>query len=196
MKSRFLAFILALFILSTTAFAYMEPKAEQSPYALTPDGNITLVDDIGTTKGKQFITMVTKTGNYFYIIIDRDDEGKETVHFLNQVDELDLMALMDEDTLENLEKEEEKTPIIEPEPEPEPKPIEEPQEPEKEVNSTPIIMLILLLVGGIAAFVFLKFNGKKQAEQVKPDPDADYIEDEEYDFPEDDEYEEYNEPVN
>ncbi|MBQ2928174.1 MAG: DUF4366 domain-containing protein [Oscillospiraceae bacterium] len=66
--------------------------------ALTPDGNLTLIDDIGSTaqSGKQFITVETKTGNVFYLIIDRDDEGKETVHFLNQVDEADLLGLMED----------------------------------------------------------------------------------------------------
>ena len=69
-----------------------------SSAALTPDGNLTLIDDIGSTaqSGKQFITVETKTGNVFYLIIDRDDEGKETVHFLNQVDEADLLALMED----------------------------------------------------------------------------------------------------
>ena len=63
-------------------------------YAQTPEGNATLVDDFGGNK--QLITITTKNGNYFYILIDRDDEGENTVHFLNQVDEADLMALMED----------------------------------------------------------------------------------------------------
>ena len=76
--------------------------------ALTPVGNMTLIDDImqdesNTTvqsmeneqKSKQFITVQTKNGNYFYIIIDRSGDT-ENVYFLNLVDEADLFALLED----------------------------------------------------------------------------------------------------
>lgn len=76
--------------------------------ALTPDGNLTLVDDIlqsdnyssiesveNEQQNKEFITVQSKSGAYFYIIIDRSS-GTDNVYFLNLVDEADLMALMDD----------------------------------------------------------------------------------------------------
>ena len=63
-----------------------QPQEDTPP--LTPEGNATLVDDYGGNK--QLITVTTKSGNYFYILVDRAAEGENTVHFLNQVDEADL----------------------------------------------------------------------------------------------------------
>ena len=69
--------------------------------ALTPEGNLTLVDDYHTSysdgSGQQFITLVSKSGNTFYLVIDRNDKGENTVHFMNLVDEADLLSLMEDE---------------------------------------------------------------------------------------------------
>ena len=170
--------------------------------ALTPDGNLSLIDDIGssTRSGKQFITVETKNGNVFYLIIDRDDEGEETVHFLNQVDEADLLTLMGDDApaaetpavcnckekcaagavntncpvcKNNLSECSGKEPVTKPEPEPE--------QPEKKSNGGGLLVIVLLLaLAGGGAFAYVKFIKPKQGVKVSADPDDYDFEDEEY----------------
>lgn len=115
-RIRLLSFLLLMVMcmstFTVTAFAYGEdpdgdsyveetaPPTEATPdNVLTPEGNMTLVDDIQgeDAADKQFITVTSKGGHYFYIIIDRADSGENTVHFLNQVDEADLLALIEEE---------------------------------------------------------------------------------------------------
>lgn len=175
--------------------------------ALTPDGNLTLIDDIGTSTkaGKQFITLESKNGNVFYMIIDRDDEGEETVHFLNQVDEADLMALTGE----------EETPSVcscttkcvagtvntscpvcavnmtecvgkEAKPEVPAEPTEPAaEEPEKKsgVGGILVVLLIVSLGGGAAFYIFKQKKAKPQTKGSADLDDYDYGEDEdEYEF--------------
>ena len=183
--------------------------------ALTPDGNLSLIDDIGssTRSGKQFITVETKNGNVFYLIIDRDDEGEETVHFLNQVDEADLMALT-----EDGEKAE--TPIVctctekcqagavntacpvcvknlsecvgTEQKAAEPTEPENP-EPEKESNAGEIAAVLLILAAGGGAAVYFLVLKPKQGKKVPADLDDFDLEDEEEYLTEDEETEEKNE---
>ena len=166
------------------------PKENEN--ALTPDGNMTLVDDISSTanSNKQFITLVTKTGNYFYLIIDRDDKGNNTVHFLNQVDEEDLFSLMKEEDAqaikdeiekqkESVEEKTETVTVVEK---------EEKQDSKMNLNFMPLVVVIGLSVFAGGAFFFAKTK-KEKSNEMKPDPDADYLIDDEeddlFDFSED-----------
>ena len=174
---------------------FEEPETKADP--LTPEGNATLVDDFGGNK--QLITVTTKAGNYFYILIDRDDEGENTVHFLNQVDEADLMALMEDggETTEPLavctctEKCEAGNvntacPVCatnmtacsgkEAEPETE-EATEQPQE--KSNTGGLVVFLVVALLGGGGAFYYFKFVKNKQS--VKGGTDLEDFDFEDYD---------------
>ena len=120
---------------SVTAFAYAEdteqdlpvteatqpeetpkpdPEPEEVPETITPGEPI---DDTGNAytrdllydkaTNKQFITIQTKSGSTFYVVIDYDapvneDEEQYQSYFLNMVDEADLLALMDEEAVSAL----------------------------------------------------------------------------------------------
>ena len=100
--------------MATPAFAYSGGETGEEVKAPsifeTEEEPVTITFSDGTAQ--QFITLVSKSGAYFYLIIDRAADGDQTAHFLNMVDEADLLALMDEEDI--------------PEPEPEPAPTPEP----------------------------------------------------------------------
>ena len=185
----------------------------KSPLAFTPDGNLTLIDDFLQIEvpgdeeteqvEKQFITVQSKNGNTFYIVIDRNGET-ENVYFLNLVDEADLMALMEGEEGEtavptcsctdkcvvgaintnceicrtNMSECTGKEPVVEPEPEQPTEPVEEPDE-KKSANFLPLIIVLIAGAGGFAVYWF-KFRKPKAKTSGTTDLD-------DYDFGEDDE---------
>ena len=178
------------------AAADQEPISETDG-GLEPEGNLTLVDDLGSDskEGQQFVTLVTKAGNYFYLVIDRSKDGEENVHFLNMVDEADLMALMEEEEAEKFfsvpEGAEEAAPTIPPDAEGEMElgKAEEPPMEEQQASGSmlPLFGVFLLVFGGIGGFFFIQTRKKKQKDQAKPDPDGDYSEEEDVlELPEED----------
>jgi len=176
----------------------MQPAETQTGHGLTPSGNLTLVDDFGERngEGQQFVTLVTKNGNYFYLIIDRDEKGEETVHFLNLVDERDLFALMEDDekaayesqmaaeqaAREAAEKAAAEAAAASQSGESETqKPEDEPAKESKKTNLAPVLIIIVLMAAAGGGWFFMQTKKKKKAESA-PDPDADYTDDDEEDY--------------
>lgn len=181
------------------------------PFAFTPDGNLTLIDDFLQIEApasedsarieKQFITVQSKNGNTFYIVIDRNGDN-ENVYFLNLVDEADIMALMEDENGEtaaptssctdkcvvgaintsceicrtNMSECAGKGTVTEPEPT---EPAKEPAAEKKSANFLPVLVLLIAGVAGGAVYWF-KFRKPK----TKTSGNSDL---EDYDFGEDDE---------
>ena len=163
--------------------------------ALTPEGNLTLVDDYYTNysdgSGQQFITLVSKSGATFYLVNDRNSKGAQTVHFMNLVDEADLLALMEEDAADAYTAEKEATAQAEQERKQAEEDAKKAAE-EAEVSGSEqtgsnkvtkyaatflgVLALVGLVAGG-GIYTFMKQKQKKQAEKEALDPDANYTED-------------------
>lgn len=190
--------------------------------ALTPDGNLTLIDDIlqagafvsdETERAeKQFITVQSKNGNYFYLVIDRAGDT-ENVYFLNLVDEADLMALMEDGNTEkpvascsctdkcvvgsintacevcrtNMSECTGKEAVVDTEPESE---TDEPDGKEpadtKTSNSGLLIVVLIVAAGAGGAVYWFKFRNKDSKNKGGNDLD-------DYDFGQDDDEEEETE---
>ena len=169
--------------------------AETQP--LTPDGNLEIVDDI-VHDDKQFITVTSRSGAEFYIVIDRSRDS-DNVYFLNQIDDVDLFALLEEDSSANCSCKEKCTvgavnsdcfvcrmdvksckgkvsevksdPISD----------SESVKTEKKSDIFPVI-LIVVVIGGVAVIGFLKLRKNKAKSSPVPDFDDidadDFVEDE------------------
>ena len=177
--------------------------------ALTPEGNLSLVDDYHTSysdgSGQQFITLVSKSGATFYLVIDRNAKGQQTVHFMNLVDEADLLTLMEEEDADAYTAEREAAEQDKLKAEEEAKKAAEEAaasgtEQPKENKVTKIasgflgVVVLTALAAGGGFYAFAKRKRKKQAEKEALDPDANYTEDKgDFEIPPEDEPEEAGE---
>ena len=170
--------------------------------ALTPEGNLSLVDDYHTSYSdgsrQQFITLVSKSGATFYLVIDRNAKGQQTVHFMNLVDEADLLTLMEEEDAEAYTAEKEAVTQAElerklAEEEAAASGAEQPKENKitKYAAAFLSVLALVRLTAGSGIYAFMKQKQKKQAEKEALDPDANYTEDKgDFEIPMEDEPEE------
>ena len=183
-----LSALLCVVGLSLPTFAVVETQP------LTPDGNLEVVDDI-VHEDKQFITVKSRSGAEFYIVIDRSCDA-DNVYFLNQVDDVDLFALLEEDSASCTCKEKCVVGAVNPDcfvcrmdmkscagkmietkAETIPESDSEPEKVEKKQNILPIL-LVLGVIGGVAAIGFLKFRKNKPKSVPMPDFDEENFDDE------------------
>lgn len=196
--------LLSVTVFSSAAYADGKPKATPTPTptatpqpttAPTPiptpvssgapftnEGNMALIDNLfAKATNKQFITVESKSGQLFYIVIDYDamlneETDSYEVHFLNMVDEADLMALLEEGEI----------PVKTPEPTIKPTPnievIKDEDEKSGGLGGGAILLILLLLAGGAAVYYF-KVLKKKPKPKVPVDTDAYDLEDDEDDEP-------------
>ena len=133
---------------------------------------------------------MSKSGATFYLVIDRNAKGQQTVHFMNLVDEADLLALMEEDAADaytaekeaaaqaeqdRLKAEEEAKKAAE---EAAASGTEQPKENKITMYAATFLGMIALvaLAAGGGFYAFMKQKQKKQAEKEALDPDANYTE--------------------
>ena len=203
----FLAVFMLMSMSAVSAFAYSE-EAEAPEFdvdwdilvnqdtdgegILTPEGNLTLVDDIDESHSEalQYMTVQTKGGNYFYIVVDRSGD-EDNVYFLNMVDEADIMALMDKETQDKFneammpsgkseEIKDDSTILFSNQDVNKEADIKE-NKPGKDKSSSPAAILIVFLVIGAAVaggYYFFKIKpGKNQPDE---DDDLEFYDDEDY----------------
>lgn len=146
--------------------------------AFSVPGNGQVLDDIKDGSTKEFLTIVTKNNQTFYVIIDRSSTT-DNVYMLSNIDEDDLQEFLKE---ASADKEEEKPAVILPEKtvtEDEPA-APETQSDKKETESDQaknagMGLILVAAVGALAAAYYFKIYKPKQ--NVEEDTDNEGLED-------------------
>ena len=170
-----------LFSGKMTAYAYVDESAEAEPVIMeeipeeteaTPfsvAGNGELLDDISNDETKQFLTVQTKNGNTFFMVIDRS-RNSENVYMLSLIDEHDLAEFLEEEKTEPVE---EKPAVIVEEPQPEP--VQEEPQPEKGgMGMGALLTIILLGAGGAGGYYYFKILKPKREEEEAESEDLEF----------------------
>lgn len=152
---------------------------EAAPFSLS--GNGQLVDDISDDETKQFLTIQTKNGNTFFMVLDRS-RNTENVYMLSLIDENDLADFLEET---GQEPETETPPIEIPEPETvaeiEAGAEETEQEPEESgMNVGALLALALLLIGGIGGYYYFRVIKPKKEEEDSESENMEFSDDSPY----------------
>ena len=172
-----------LFSGKMTAYAYEDESAEAEPVIMeeTPKeteatpfsvaGNGELLDDITDDETKQFLTVQTKNGNTFFMVIDRS-RNSENVYMLSLIDEYDLAEFIEEEKPEPVE---EKPAVIVEEPKPEPVQEESQTKPEKGgMGMGALLTIILLGAGGAGGYYYFKILKPKREEEEAESEDLEF----------------------
>lgn len=168
-----------------TAYAYVDETEQTAPEPViteeTPEeteatpfsvaGNGQLLDDITDDDTKQFLTVQTKNGNTFFMVIDRS-RNSENVYMLSLVDERDLAEFLEE---EEPEPAEEKPAVIVEEPKPEPVQEEIQPEPEKGgMGMGAVFTIILLGAGCVGGYYYFRIWKPKREEEEAESEDLEF----------------------
>ena len=161
--------------LSDTERAEEESQGRVQGTPFSVPGNGQLVDDMEDDESKQFLTIQTKNGNTFFMVLDRSN-NTENVYMLSMVDENDLAEFIGE-TEEEPDTEqpsvvipETENPSVPDEPETE----EEPEEKKDGMNTGALLAVIVLLAGGIGGFYYFKVLKPRQDEDEADGEDLEF----------------------
>lgn len=149
------------------------PETEATPFSVP--GNGQLLDDKTDDDTKQFLTIQTKNGNTFFLVLDRSS-NTENVYMLSMIDENDLAEFIEETDMQK-EPETEIPQVVIPETEEKPEETEPETEPEEQpegMNTNALLAVALLLAGGIGSFYYLKVVKPKKAEEDADSEDLEF----------------------
>ena len=156
------------------------PEPTEIPKVTETNGNGYIVEDMQQLNGgMEFLTMASKDGSVFYMVIDRNKDNE--VYLLNKVDNADLEGFVEETPMpeETASPSPSPTPIVEPTETPTAEQ-QESTDTKKNGNSGVLIILLLAAAGGGAVYWFkFRNNGSGGADNDDNAVDSEFETDDE-----------------